>query len=184
MQVLAILVGVLGASALVWQTSGAAFTASTDTTGSFSAGTVTLTDDDGGSALFTATGWVPSDTTTGCIEVSYGGSVDPGNPVTLTTASSDTPDGDGNGLSDDLDVTVELGTAGSDCTSFTVGSTLATTTPLSTLTSGGATSTGWTPAPGTDDMRPFRITVTLGDDTANDAQGDSTSGTFTWAVST
>ena len=184
-QVVAILVGVLAASALVWQTSGAAFTASTSESGDFSTGTVTLTDDDAGSTSLTVTDWIPGDSTEACVTVDYGGSVDLTAPATFAVAySNDTVVGDG--LADNLDIVVQTGTAGSDCTdpstTFTAdGSPIQT--DLASLQTAGAQNTAWTPTT-TDTTRPFLITVTLNGSTGNDAQGERTTATFTWAVTT
>lgn len=183
-QYLAMAVGVVAASLLVWQTSGAVFTSTTENAGnSFAAGTVTLTDDDLDSALFSYSGWVPTDTATNCVEVTYAGTAEPGGAVDFYAAHTDvTVNGDG--LGEDLDVTVELGAAGATCASFSAASTLYTTAALDTLASSASPiTTGWTPVLSSDVMRPFRITVTLGSDTANDAQGESSTATFTWAVS-
>jgi len=72
----AVIVGLLGSGTLVWQASSAAFTASTLNDGnSWTAGSVTLTDNDSGSALFNETDLVDGTTDTQCIEVTYNGSV-------------------------------------------------------------------------------------------------------------
>lgn len=53
-----------------------AFTTTTSNTGNeISAGTVTLSDNDSGSALYTLTGAAPGDSITKCIKVSYSGSL-------------------------------------------------------------------------------------------------------------
>lgn len=181
---MATVAGMAVASALVWRTSEAAFTATTDNGGnSFAAGTVSLSDDDSGSALFTMTGLAPGSSQTACIEVTYTGSLTPASAITFYAASTNANDGSGNGLADDLDVTVELGTDGSTCAAFSAASSLYTATALASLAAvGSPLSTGWTPAGGSNGMRPFRFTITLGADTANDAQGDSSTATFTWAA--
>lgn len=184
-QYLAVAVGVIAASLLVWQTSGAVFTGTTENAdNSFAAGTVSLTDDDLGSALFTYSGWVPTDSATHCVEVTYEGTAAPGGAVDFYASHSDDTVDLGDGLGDDLDVTVEIGAQDDTCAAFTVASTLYAAAALDTLASSASPlPTGWTPVVGSDVMRPFRITVTLGSDTANDAQGEATSATFTWAVS-
>lgn len=179
--------GLVLVSGIVLQVSSAAFTGSTDNTGnSWDAGTVTLTDDDAGSALFTATDQKPGDTATQCIEVTYGGSITPSAAVDLFAAVTETNDGTGNGLGDDLDVVVEVGAAGSSCLLFGLGGTEVYNGTLAGFnTSASALSTGWTPVVGgltPDTMRPFRFTVTLGADTPNDAQGDGADADFTWSA--
>ena len=58
--VLAVPLGLLGSGALVWQASYAAFTAQTTSPGnSWSTGSVALTDDDAGAAMFSRTGLAP-----------------------------------------------------------------------------------------------------------------------------
>src|SRR3954471_7629504 len=69
-------VSLLAAGFLVYQGSNAAFPASTGTTGSFTGGTVVLTNDRSASALFNVTGLAPDATQTGCVNVTYTGSLD------------------------------------------------------------------------------------------------------------
>lgn len=182
-QVLATLFGLLLASAVVWRTSAAAWTDTTDNSGnSFSTGSISISDNDGGSALFSATGLLPGDSVTGCIEVTYDSSPTPSKAVEFYAAHTDTTNG-GDGLGDDLDVTVSIGAVGTNCTVIGVPTGVGTTTALESLASSASPiSTGWTPDPTLDAMRPFEITVTLGSDTASDAQGESSTATFTWLV--
>ena len=68
--------GVLIAAAMVWRTSAATSNGSTDNSGnSWSAGTVSLSDDDSTTAMFAASGLAPGSTGSRCIEVTYGGSL-------------------------------------------------------------------------------------------------------------
>ena len=70
------IVGVIGSSAMVWQASNAAFTATTnDGVNSFAAGTVALSDNDLGTALFSATNLKPGSTGQACIRVTYSGTL-------------------------------------------------------------------------------------------------------------
>ena len=98
---------------LVVTRSQAAFTASTSNTGNgFTAGDLSLFDDDNGTAMFNATGMVPGATVTECITVTYDGDVTPA-PVRLY--------GTGTGaLAQYLDLTIEVGTGGSSasCSGF------------------------------------------------------------------
>ena len=70
----ALVVGLVAALA-----GAATFSAFSNTTGnaanSFANGTVTLNDNDGGGTLLTLTNAVPGDTATGCIKVTYAGSL-------------------------------------------------------------------------------------------------------------
>ncbi len=184
-QLAAALLSLLVVSFLVFRTSNAAFTDTTDNPGnSWAAGTVTLVDDDGGAtAMFTATNMVPGDVITNCIEVDYTGSSFDLTPVTLYASSAD----GGTPLAAHLDVTITEGTAVSlggfgDCSGFVAGTTLATNVALSALESTyGAGYTGYTPSGGDED-RVYKIDVTLGTDTPDAAQGGSATGTFTWEV--
>ena len=175
--------GPVVASLLIWQTSTAAFQASTDNGPStFAAGTVTLTDDDSSAVLFSMSNLVPLDTQTKCIKVSYTGSSFDLTPVKLYAALPTNVDA----FAAELDVTIEQGTGGTfaNCTGFTSASTLFTGTLASlasTKTDFASGLTGFTPASGSVD-RTYRFTVTLGSDTPNTAQGDSASATLTWEI--
>ena len=102
--------------------SEAAFTATTASSSSFATGTVVLTDDDSGSALFTATGMTAGSSVTDCITVTYSGTIVPA-PIRMYGSTTGT-------LDTYLDAIIEIGTGGSfgDCTGFTPTSTLFTNT--------------------------------------------------------
>jgi len=73
-----IVVGLLASSALVWQSTQAAFSATTSNgLNEFGAGTVTIEDNDAGSAMFTVPALKPGDTGTVCMGVRYTGSLTP-----------------------------------------------------------------------------------------------------------
>lgn len=177
--------GIAIVSALVLHTSSAAFTGETSNDGnSWAAGTVTLTDDDDGHAMYESQhGIVPGYSETRCIEVTYGGSVTPSTPVTLSAVTTSTAGGGtGDGLADDLTVLVEIAAAGAGCDSLT-GLVSVHSGPLDGFPSAGTPAdTGWTPALGTDVTRAFQFTVALPPSTGNDAQGDAATADFTWAV--
>jgi hypothetical protein len=167
----AVIVGLMGSGALVWQASSAAFTATTENDGnSWNSGKVVLSDNDAGVALFTATDLVPLDTDTNCIEVEYDGNV----ASTVKLYATD-PDGT---LGEFLDFDVELG-SGVSCAvpgswtqiSGDVGTTIASNDDLTTFatahTDYGNGIAGWTPS-AINTVRPYRFTWTLADD--NDAQ--------------
>src|SRR2546423_3776093 len=72
----ALAVGFLISAAVVWQSSRAAFFATTENHNNrFSAGTVTLTDNDSDGAMFTALAIKPGDGGSACVKVTYGGSL-------------------------------------------------------------------------------------------------------------
>ncbi len=192
--------GVVLVSGMVLQVSSAAFTGETSNSGnSWAAGSVTLTDDDAGVALYASQAdIVPGYTQTRCIEVSYTGSVDTTKLDLHAAVTSTGSPGTDNGLSDDLDVQVSMGPLASECNigdnGFVdaatglipvTGSSMYDGTLAAFNTAASPRTTGWTPdgAADTDLMRPFLFTVTLGSDTANDAQGDSATAAFTWTAS-
>jgi hypothetical protein len=175
---LLILGGLFTSLTLVWGASGATFTSSTSSSGnSWSAGTVTIGDDDTGTAMFALTNLIPGSTGSRCIVVSYSGSV-AADIKLYTTAASSTGT-----LGSYLDVTVEQGTGGSfagGCGAFVSASTIFT----GTLTVFAATvtnfSTGigtFTPA-GSGQTSVYKVTYTLQDNNA--AQGLSGGIGFSW----
>lgn len=177
-----VVLGLGAASGLIWQSSNAALTASTDNgVNSWEAGTVTLVDDDSGSLMFNATNMVPGDSVTHCIEVDYTGSSYDLNPVKLYSSIATDVDT----FASHLDVTIEEGSGAdfTDCSSFTGSSlysgTLANLAATHSDYSNGVS--GFTPASGST-ARAYKFVVTLGSDTPNTAQGDSASATFTWEV--
>ncbi len=75
----AVVVGLMGSGALVWQASSAAFTASTQNqNNSWASGQVALTDNVPGGAWFNETSLVPDQTGKKCVEVTYNGNVKAG----------------------------------------------------------------------------------------------------------
>lgn len=100
--------------AAVLRTTDASFTASSASSASWTAGTVVVTDDAQGSALFSVTGMVPGERLERCLSVSYSGSL----PAQLRLYGQTT----GTGLESYLELDVTRGTfAGSPssmCTGF------------------------------------------------------------------
>lgn len=162
------------ASLLVWNASSSAFQATTTNgTNSWAAGTVAISDDDNGSAMFSATGLKPGDTGSKCILVTYGGTL--ASAVKLYGVASGS-------LAQYLDLTVEQGNGGtsSGCGSFAPESTLYNGTLSGFPTAAGNYATGvgsWTPG-AAGATKTYRFTYTLRNDNA--AQGQSASATFTW----
>ncbi len=159
--------------------SMAAFSSTTENAGNdWAAGTVTLTDNDSGVALFdNLTNLKPGATETDCIEVTYAGTLDA--QVRMYGAATA-----GTGLEDYLDFTVERGTG--TCAAFTPDTLVwdnATDGDLGVFLAGATNyATGvdaWNvTGGGPDDTVPYRITATLQDDDL--AQGLDTVVTFTW----
>ena len=184
----AALLSLLVVSFMVMRTSTAAFNASTENaTNNWAAGSVVLTDNDSGAAMFTtanSSNMVPGDVRTRCINVNYEGTSYDLESLKLRASAS------GSGLQDDLDVTVEVGTGAAafgDCTGFTpalTGATLVSNQPLDAF----ATSSTATPVDtkfkptSTDKTRSFRFTVKLGTDTPNTEQTKNAAATFTWDI--
>ncbi len=172
----AALLSLLLVSALVINTSRAAFSDTTaNAANSWAAGTVIITDDDSGSAMFSVSDMTPGQTVTNCIVVTYSGSLVPADVKIYGSTG-------GTGLDAYLNTTVEIGTGGSfgNCTGFTTTSTLYSGTLASfasTYTNWATGLAAWSPA-STPDSRTFKFTVTLQDNNA--AQGLDATGTFTW----
>jgi predicted ribosomally synthesized peptide with SipW-like signal peptide len=176
-----LLVGVVGATAGLGTFS--AFSSTTTNSGNnFTAGSVTIADNDAGSALYNVTNAKPGDTTVSCILVTYSGSLDA--DVKLYTTSAI------NAFGSNVDLTIEKGTGSGAfpaCTGFSAQSTIYTGT-LSNFAStynSYANGLGAYPAAqtkwSTGNTLVYRFTVTLDAATPNSAQGGTSgSHTFTW----
>lgn len=182
------LTSILMVGLLMIGVSNAAFTGSTDNpANNWAAGSVSLTDDDGGTtAMFrtaNAGSLVPGNSVVNCIEVTYTGSTFSLNPVKLYGQVTAETDNFGN----HLDIVIEEGTGGAfdDCGSFASTSVVFSSNTLTAFDTAhsnyGDGVTLWTPSSG-DTVRSYRFTVTLGADTPNTAQGDDATATFTWEV--
>src|SRR5438105_4220562 len=164
-----------------------AFSSTTSNDGnSFSTGTVTLSDNDSNTAMYTVNNAKPGDSATACITVTYGGSL--GANVKLYTSSTI------GSLGSHLTLTVTQGTGtvsfGSSCTNFTPDSSGAQvysgtlsnfastytgfSTGLSLTNSSG--STAWA----TNDARVYKFQISL--PSADTTGGGLSTGThsFTW----
>ncbi|OFW62534.1 MAG: hypothetical protein A2135_00930 [Actinobacteria bacterium RBG_16_67_15] len=172
------MLAVLAAFMTTYRVSNAAFSAPTSTpANSFAAGDVALADNDSGAALFNTANMAPGDTATGCIEVTYSGSLDA--EVRLYGAVAG-----GTGLEAYLDLEIERGSG--SCAAFGGAIVVwqnSTDGDLGVFLAGHTDfATGvddWAPVGGgSADMVPYRFTVTLQDDNA--AQGESAVVGFTW----
>lgn len=183
---LGLLVSFALVSLVVLTGSRAAFTDSTDNTGSeFAAGDVVLTDDDAGGILFNVSNMAPGDEAVNCIAVTYSGSItDPG-PVRLYSGGFT----DATGLASYLNVTIEEGSGGvfNDCSAFVFEGTVFGNTLAFFDTNHGDYATGagaWNPS-STSESKSYRITVELDAGTPNAQQGASVTAVgFVWEVST
>jgi hypothetical protein len=170
-------VGLAVAVALVWQSSYAAFSATTDNgVNNWSAGSVALSDNDSTTAMFNATGLKPGDTGERCIQVTKTGSL--AGTVKLYGQGLTTT----NGLSSELDLVVVQGTGTSaDCSNFVAAGagvysgTLAGFTATTFATGYG----DWAPAAGSS-ARAYKFMYTLKSTAPNTVQGGTAAITFVW----
>jgi len=168
----AVATAMLMVTILVVTHSEAAFSDTTvNTANSFSTGTVVLTDDDLGNALFSSAAVTPGVPAVSCIVVSYEGSLVPAD-VRLYGTSSGT-------LAPYLDTTIEVGTGGSfgDCTGFSSSATIFTDT-LDNLPVGWASGAAVFTATTNPETRTLRFTVDVQNVPA--AQGEAASADFTF----
>jgi hypothetical protein len=188
----AVPVGVVVSATVVWQSTSAAFTASTDNAGnSWQSGTVVLTDSDSGAALFTTTddgALKPGSTRSRCIQVDYTGDLDADIQLYVTTPPPP-PGPVVKSLDPYLLMTVERGadvtdgsTLAADCTGFTPSTVLFTDAPrtMAQLKTHGDYTHGLSvgTAVPQDTHLTFRITYLVEDDNA--AQDAESKATFVW----
>lgn len=156
--VIATPVAVLAASALIWQSSYAAFSGTTRNSGNnWSTGSVALTDDDAGSARFQAAGMVPGDTDTKCITVTANATV-PGVVKGYTVNPVVSP----SGLQDHILISMKYGAGGGfgSCAGFVEGGVIFPATSLTSLSAYNSYANGpgsWIVAAGTQ-SRTYQIT--------------------------
>ncbi|MEM9467698.1 MAG: hypothetical protein AAGA90_20145 [Actinomycetota bacterium] len=171
----AVAAGLLAVSLLTITRTEAAFSDTSDNqANAFGTGTVVLTDDDGGTAMFTVSNMTPGTPVVECITVTYSGDQVPA-PVRVYGSTTGT-------LDTYLDADIEIGTGGSfgDCTGFTPSSALFD----NTLANFAATHTDWTSglatftASANPTSRTFRFTVEVQNNPA--AQGDTATAAFTF----
>jgi len=187
----AVLTGLVVSGLLVLQSTDAAFTAPTGSVVSFTTGSVVITDDDAGQALFSMADLLPGATAVRCVTVTYTGTLT--SQVRLHATTS------GTGLAAYLALKITRGSfgtppGGGDCTGFTADTADyaalgAGVLHDSTLSALGSTWAAGTVDPSTtafpaaeawtvNETHAYRIQVTLIDDDA--AQGRTAMPTFTW----
>jgi hypothetical protein len=150
----------LGAITVTWSTSSSAYSGVTaNPSESWTAGTVTISDDDGGGAMFTVGGLTSATPAASrCLTVTYTGNVAAPVKLYLTGLT-------GTGLGTYLNLTVEAGTGGGygSCTGFS-GSTIYSGTLGGFSTAYTAYSNGlsasWTPSTN-GAQKVFRLTYSL-----------------------
>jgi len=169
---------VMAAFVVAFQATNAAFSSQTVNTGNaFASGSVVLTDNDAGVAMFNVGNMAPGDTATGCLEVTYSGSLDADVRVFGAIAG-------GTGLEAYLDLEIDRGSG--TCAAFGTATAVwdnATDGDLGVFLAGHTNfATGrdtWAPTGGApNDTVPYRFIVTLQDN--NSAQAKSSTVGFTW----
>jgi hypothetical protein len=176
---LAVVMGLLGSGAMMWHSSSAVFSSTTsNAANSWTLGSVTLADDDTGSAMFTATGLTPGATGSNCIAVNYTGNV--ATTVKLYVSAS----ADASSVAQYITVTVVEGTVGGfgSCGSFIPGTTIINGVALSTVSStniayGSGVGT-W--APSSSGTKVYKFTYTLSSSVPSAKQSANTTATFQW----
>jgi len=165
------------ASLVTWRTSSALFTATTvDGSNSFSTGSVVLSENDSGAALFNVGGLKPGATGSACIRVTYSGTIAAAVRVYGTGETAT------NLLDQYLTIAIDEGTNSSStagaCGTWTASVNVFGGT-LDTLGSTWAGGTGtWTPSGSA--TRDYRITYTLSSAAPSSTMGSTASVTFTW----
>lgn len=164
---------VLGVALLALLTAGTARLVTTAVASTAGATAVSLVDDDGGAALFSAAGLSPGQVQAACVGLTAGGSVDPATEVRLT---ADVAPG---GLAPYLQVWVQEGSVpvGGSCGAFS--GALVWSGTLAGFPAAGTAGipTGWRPALISHSV--YRFTVRVLDDPR--AQNLGTSATFHWS---
>jgi len=170
---------------LVVTSSRAAFVAQSDNaTNQVSSATITLTDNDSGTAMFNnVTGLIPGQVVDRCIDVTYTGTVD---PTAVLLYISGPPTGTlGTYLNLTIDYAADTADAYGSCTSFPASptnvynGTLAGFAGANTGYATGATT--WNPA-GSPETRTFRFRVSVQDNVA--AAGLTSTFGFSWETRT
>jgi hypothetical protein len=179
--VIGVPLGLALSAVLIWQGSHSAFTATTLNSGnSFSAGTVSLTDDDSGTAMFAVTGLEPGDTGSKCIVVTYNGSL--ASTVNLYVATGGLT---GTGLAPYLNIVIEEGAVGTfaSCGAFAATATdfTGTLSAFATASTNFGTGVGAFAPTGAAQSKVYRFTYTLANNNA--AQNLNSSVAFTWEAS-
>lgn len=169
-------IAVAASGGLVWQASYAAYSATTQNpSDSWATGSVALSDDDAGAAMFTESGLKPGSTGTRCLTVTSTGTL-PSTVRLYGTGAARTL-----GLDAHIDLVVSQGTGGGfgSCTGFS-GSAVYTGT-LAAFPSSYATGVGtWAPSGSGTENRTYRIQWTVNAAAPDSTQNGTASVTFTW----
>jgi len=176
----AVVAGLIGSGAFVWQGTNAAFTSTTSNgANNWTAGAVTIGDDDSNTALFNASGLVPGSNGSKCIKVTYTGNVTAA--VKLYVASS------AGTLAPYVDLVVEEGSGGGNTGDFTsCGSFSGTTIYTGTLANMASTRTNFGNGVGSfaptaaNQFKVYKFSYTLNASTPDAMQNATCSATFQW----
>ncbi|NII40741.1 hypothetical protein E9228_001377 [Curtobacterium flaccumfaciens] len=174
-------VALVASGVVVSTASYSAFSAETvNPTSNWTAGSVALTDDDNGSALFTATGLKPGSADAKCIAVTSTGSLASTvklygtNPVTTKDLASN------------ISITIEQGTGGGfgSCSGFTAAGAPAYT---GTLAGFGSAATGfstgvgsWAPTGTASDTKVYKVSYSVPTSAPSTVMGGTASLGLTW----
>jgi Camelysin metallo-endopeptidase len=171
-------IAMVASGAMVWHASYSAFSSTTtNPTNNWAAGTVNLTDDDSGTAMFNATGLKPGSTGNKCITVTSNGTLPSVVKLYSTTGSYSTT----KALADNLTITVDEGSG--PCGTFTSTAQIfnGSLTTFSGKTSFSNGVGSWNTVGGpTSETKVYKITYTLSPTTPDSAQGGTAAVGFTW----
>jgi hypothetical protein len=170
-------------SAIVWQASYSAFSATTsNAANNWAAGTVVLSNDSASTAMFNASNLKPGSTGTHCIAVTSTGTLP--SAVKLYTTSPSTT----NALSTYITLTITQGTGGSfaSCTGFVAdssGSAIYSGTLANIGTANTSYATGlttWSPTGSASETKVYQFVYTVSTSAPNSVQGGTAAVGFTW----
>jgi hypothetical protein len=172
----AVVLGMFASGALVWQSTNAVFSSTTsNAANAWTAGAVTLFDDDSSAALFTAAGLVPSSTGTNCITVTYSGNVSTAVKLYVSASSGS--------LAPYVDLVVTEGSGGSfgSCTGFS-GTQIysGTLSAFAAASSAYANGIGSFAPTTSGQTKVYKFTYTLDSASPNGMQSQTASATFQW----
>ncbi len=185
----AVPLGMLASGVLIWQASYAAFSATTtNPNNTFSAGTVTLTDNrQPSTVMFNPTGVKPGSTGTSCITVTYNGSLAAN--VKMYLAAADLTTSSGTNLAQYLTVQVNEGTGtATNCSDFVSsanlynatgqGDTTKTLSAFSAASNSFANGVSSFAPTGSGQTKTYKITYWVQDNNA--AAGMNSTAKLTW----
>ena len=180
-------VGLALSGVLVWHASYAAFSGATTNSGKkWTAGSVNLTNDSGGTPMFQLTNLSPGDTGSRCIAITSTATIP--TAIKMYTSTANPP---ANDISPYINISIEDGTGGAfaSCTGFTPNGATDYTGTLENLTTtrtNYASGIGpWALTGSAPETKTFRITWTFSATAPDTSQGGTTPNVnFTWEAQT